>query len=99
MKEKFLSMLAIFPAIGAALCWGGGIILASLGLGSIGFSYFAGLSKFKPLFVLITAGLLYYSYSLIEKRNADKKTRIFFWISAVLSVLIIYYPTILRWIS
>lgn len=99
MKEKLLSVLAIFPAIGAALCWGGGIILASLGLGTIGFSFFANLTKYKPIFVILTAVLLYYTYSLIEKRNADRKTRILFWISALVSVLIIYYPTILRWLS
>jgi hypothetical protein len=75
------------------------LILASLGLGTIGFSYFSNLTKYKPLFVILTGVMLYYSYSLIEKRNAGKNTRILFWISAIISILIIYYPTILRWIS
>lgn len=99
MKEKFLSVLSIFTAISAALCWSGGLILASLGLGTIGTAYFANLTKYKPIFVIITALLLYWSYSIIEKRNSSKGTKILFWISAIVSVFIVYYPTILRFFS
>lgn len=73
--------------------------MASLGLGSVGSAYFANLTKFKPLFVLITGILLYKGYSVIEKKNASKGTKIFFWISAAISILALYYPTILRFIS
>lgn len=73
--------------------------MASLGLGSVGSAYFANLTKFKPLFVLITGILLYKGYSVIEKKNASKGTKIFFWISAAVSILALYYPTILRFIS
>jgi surface polysaccharide O-acyltransferase-like enzyme len=73
--------------------------LASLGLGSVGSAYFANLTKFKPLFVLITGILLYKGYSVMEKKNASKGTKIFFWISAAVSILALYYPTILRFIS
>lgn len=98
MKEKLLSIFSIVPAIFAALCWGGGLIMASLGLG-VSSAYFANLTKYKPLFVIITALMLYASYSIIEKKNSSKKTKIIFWISAVLSILIIYYPTILVFLS
>lgn len=96
MKEKLLSILSVFTAFGAAFCWSGGLILASLGLGTIGSAYLSNLTKYKPIFVIVTAILMYWSYSLIEKRNSSKTTKIIFWVSAVLSILILYYPTILR---
>lgn len=70
--------------------------MASLGLGTAGSAYFANLTKYKPIFVLITGILLYKSYSIIEKKNAGKGTRIFFWLSAAIAILALYYPTILR---
>ena len=96
MKEKFMSVSSIFAAIAASLCWSGGVILASLGLGSIGTAYFANLTKYKPLFVIITGVLLYFAYSNIEKKNANKTTKIIFWVSAILAMFVLYYPTILR---
>lgn len=96
MKEKLLSIASVFTAIFAALCWSGGLILASLGLGTIGVTYFSGLTKYKPLFIILTAILLYWSYSIIEKKNSNRITRIIFWISAVLAILMAYLPTILR---
>lgn len=73
--------------------------MASLGLGTAGSAYFANLTKYKPIFVLITGILIYKSYTIIEKRNAGKGTRIFFWVSAVIAVLALYYPTILRFLG
>lgn len=93
MKEKLLSILSVFTAFGAAFCWSGGLILASLGLGTV---YLSSLTKYKPIFVIVTGILMYWSYSIIEKRNSSKGTKIFFWISAIISILILYYPTILR---
>lgn len=97
MKEKFLSILPIFTSIFATLCWTGGLILAPLGLGALGSAYFANMTKFKPLFVIITVGLLYWSYSIIEKKkNISKITKIIFWISAIVSITVIYLPNILN---
>jgi hypothetical protein len=70
--------------------------LASLGLGTFGAAYFSNLTRYKPIFVLLTAVMLYWSYTIIEKRNSNKKTKVIFWVSATSSILIIYYPTILR---
>ncbi len=95
MKEKLLSIFSIFPAIFAALCWSGGLILASLGLGTFGIAYFSNLTKYKPVFVIITALMLYWSYRLMEKKKANKNTQIIFWISAAVSILILYSPTLL----
>ena len=99
MKEKFLSILSVFTAFGAAFCWSGGLILASLGLGTIGTAYLSNITKYKTIFVIVTAILMYWSYSLIEKRNSSKATKIIFWISAIVSILILYYPNIYGFIS
>lgn len=96
MKEKFLSILSIFTAFGAAFCWSGGLILASLGLGTIGTAYLSNFTKYKPIFVIATAALIYWSYRLIEKRNSNKTTKIIFWTATIISILILYSPTILR---
>lgn len=96
MKERLLSIFSVVPAFFAAFCWGGGLILASLGLGTFGAAYFSNLTKYKPIFVIITALMLYLSYSIIEKKNSSKKTRLIFWLSASASIIIIYYPTLLR---
>ncbi|MGI6382635.1 MAG: hypothetical protein ACOXZT_05355 [Tissierellaceae bacterium] len=73
--------------------------MVPLGLGAIGSAYFSNMTKYKPLFVLLTAGLFILSYRLIEKNNSSRATRIIFWVSALISVLIIYSPTILAWIA
>ena len=99
MKERILSILPIFTSIFATLCWTGGLILAPLGLGALGSAYFANMTRFKPLFVLITAGLLYWAFSIIDKKNSNKMTKILFWISAIISIVIIYLPNILNLIK
>lgn len=96
MKEKILSGLSVFTSLFAALCWTGGILLAPLGLGALGTAYFANLTKFKPLFVLLTGGLIYWSYSIIEKKNSGRKTKIFFWLMFIVSTLLIFSPNILE---
>lgn len=95
MKEKIISALSVFTSLFAALCWTGGILLAPLGLGALGSAYFAGMAKYKPLFVILTTILIYWSYSIIEKRKSSKKTKIFFWIMLTISILILFSPNIL----
>lgn len=99
MKERLLSVLSIFTAFGATFCWTGGLVLASLGLGTIGTAYLSNIVKYKPVFVIMTAILMYWVYNLIEKRNSNKTTKIIFWISAILAILIMYYPAIYSFIS
>ncbi len=95
MKEKILSILSMFSAFFAAMCWTSGLLLAALGLGSVGSAFFANMTKYKPLFVIITGLLIYNSYSLMEKKNASKSSKIIFWISSISAILIIYLPNIL----
>jgi len=75
------------------------LILASLGLGSIGTAYFSNMTKYKPFFVILTAIMMYWAYSIIEKKNPSKGTKIFFWTSAVVSLFILYLPTILGFLN
>lgn len=95
MKEKLLSILSMFSAFFAAMCWTGGLLLAALGLGSVGTAFFANMTKYKPLFVLITGFLIYRSYSMMEKKGASKTSKTIFWISSIIAILIIYSPNIL----
>lgn len=95
MKEKVLSGLSVFTSLFAALCWTGGILLAPLGLGALGTAYFSGMTKYKPLFVILTGALIYWSYSIIEKKNSSKKTKVFFWLMFIISTLLIFSPNIL----
>lgn len=99
MKEKLLSIFSIFTASFAALCWSGGLILATLGLGSAGTAYFSNMTKYKPFFTIITGIMIYWSYSIMEKKGANKKTQVFFWASGLFSMLILYSPTIIRLFS
>lgn len=95
MKEKLLSISSIFTAIFATLCWTGGLILAPLGLGALGSAYFANMTKYKPLFVILTVGLLYWSYSIIEKKKSSKSTKLIFWIAAIIAIFVMYLPNII----
>ena len=95
MKEKILSVSSIFTAIFATLCWTGGLILAPLGLGALGSAYFANMTKYKPLFVVLTVGMLYWSYTIIEKKKSNKATKIIFWFAAIIAIFIMYLPNII----
>lgn len=99
MKEKIISAFSVFTSIFAALCWTGGILLAPLGLGALGTAYFANMTKYKPLFVILTGLLIYWSYSIIEKKNSNKNTKVFFWIMFIVSTLILFSPNILEYLK
>lgn len=97
MKEKIMSILSVFTSLFATLCWTGGLILAPLGLGALGSAYFANMGRFKPLFTVITVALLYWSFTIIynKDRKSSMVTKIIFWISAILSLIILYLPVTL----
>ena len=96
LKEKLMSVSSVFSAIFAMMCWSGGLVLTALGLGTVGSSFFANMTRYKPLFVMISAFLLYRSYSVIEREGASNFTKIVFWLSATLSILILYSPIIFK---
>ena len=69
--------------------------MAPLGLGALGSAYFANMTKYKPLFVILTVGLLYWSYSIIEKKKSSKSTKLIFWIAAIIAIFVMYLPNII----
>jgi methionyl-tRNA synthetase len=69
--------------------------LASLGLGASGFAFLGGLSKYRSLFVVLTGIALATGYWLMDSRKTSKSSKIVYWISAVLAILMLYLPTIL----
>jgi len=84
MKEKLMGLSSILTALFASLCWSGTLILATLGLGSLGSAYFSNMTQYKPLFVLITGILIYKGYTQLEKKKASKSTKVFFYVSSVI---------------
>lgn len=73
--------------------------MSLLGLGAIGSAYFSNMSRFKPLFVILTMAFLYWAYSIIEKKKSSRFTEIIFYIAAIVSVIIIYLPNILNFMD
>jgi len=73
MREKLASVGAVVAASLASICCLGPLVLASLGLGSLGLA--AGLVKYRPIFLAVTAVLLgfafYHTYRRRELRCAD----------------------------
>ncbi|MDR7856650.1 hypothetical protein [Tissierella sp.] len=57
------------------------------------------MTKYKPLFVILTAGLLYWSYSIIEKKRSSKTTKVIFWLAAIISIIIVYLPNIIGMVN
>lgn len=73
MKEKLAAVGAVLSASLASICCLGPLVLAGLGLGGLGLA--AGLTKYRPLFLGITAVLLgvalFLTYRRREVRCAD----------------------------
>ena len=102
MKGKSAVTFAgtIVSAILASVCCIGPLILAGLGIGSIG--VFSSLERYRPLFILITFALIgtafYFTYR--KKKTADacceiKKNRIkkiILWVIAVIAFALLLFP-------
>lgn len=99
MKEKMLSIFSIFPALLATLCWGGGLLLATLGLGTAGFAFLSNIAPYRNVFLFLSFLTLFLSYNMVEKKNSKKSNKIIFSISATLVVIILYAPFLLRLIT
>ncbi|HHT9105956.1 MAG TPA: mercuric transporter MerT family protein [Candidatus Wujingus californicus] len=102
MKGKSAVTFAgtIVSAILASVCCIGPLILAGLGIGSIG--AFSSLERYRSLFILITFALIgtafYFAYR--KKKTTDacceiKKNRIkkiILWVIAVIAVALLLFP-------
>lgn len=102
MKAKSVSTLAgtIVAAILASSCCIGPLVLAGLGIGSIG--AFSSLEKYRPIFMLVTFAFIgmafYFTYRKKNGEDACCKTRtnrikkIALWVITVVAVGLMLFP-------
>jgi hypothetical protein len=64
-------------------------------LGASGFAFLGGLSKYRSLFVVLTGIMLAAGYWLMDSKKTTKSSKIIYWISALIAVIMLYLPTIL----
>lgn len=98
MISVLFNILAIVSSIFASMCCSGQYILNSLGI-NMNISFFAKMASLKPLFVLITGIFIVLSYNTIENKNLNKNYKIIFWIMTIISIFILYSPSILMLIN
>lgn len=67
MKNKLISIAAIVSAALASVCCIGPLVLAALGLGSLGAA--AGLTRYRPLFLVLTAIVLAIGFYLAYRKR------------------------------
>ena len=97
MKEKFAGVGAVLSAFAASACCTGPLILASLGLGGIGFA--AALAPYRGVFLALTAGFLIVAFVLAYRKrdvrcadgscvrqSASRATKAFLWAVTVLAI-------------
>lgn len=92
-------------AVGASLCCVAPLVLVSLGLGGAWLSSLTQLEPLRPMFVVITLGLLALAWRKLYRQpslcEADKpcadaavlrRQRLFFWLAAALLLLLLAFP-------
>jgi hypothetical protein len=73
----------------------GPVIFLSLGLGGIGLTYLDFLAPYRPLFVVLAAGSLYFAHKYMEKGNPSKLTKITVWVSTVFVFVFMIMPMLI----
>lgn len=96
MKEKLLGFGAAISSLLAMLCWVGPVIFLSLGLGGIGLASLDFLAPYRPLFVILAAGSLYFAHKYMEKGTPSKLTKIAVWVSTVFVFIFMITPMFIR---
>ena len=104
MNNKLVGLAAFFSAGLASICCVGPIILAGLGVGSLGLA--AGLTQYRPLFLGMTAVVLgagfYYAYrkrsvacadGTCEARSGSRTIKAGLWGLTALTVALATFPT------
>lgn len=104
MKEKISGIGALISAAFASICCLGPLVLAGLGLGGVGLA--AGLVRYRPLFLVLTAVLLavafYFTYrkkevacpdGTCEFRSGNKTMKTTLWIITVITIGVATFPT------
>lgn len=68
MKNKLVAIAAVVTAALASVCCIGPLVLAALGLGSLGAA--AGLTRYRPLFLVLTAIILAVGFYLAYRKRS-----------------------------
>lgn len=106
MKSKSVTTITgtISAAILASSCCLGPLILAGLGIGSIGI--FSSLEKYRPLFMIITFAFIGMAFYLayrkkkseeccdINKVKMDRIKKVSLWVISVIAVCLLLFPYI-----
>lgn len=105
MKTTLPGMGGVTAAFGSALCCGGPVVAASLGVSGAGLSAF---EPFRPVFLAATAGFLLFGFWQLDREEkaacdvdkpcADpavrKRMKVTLWVATVIAVAFATFP---RW--
>lgn len=104
MKTALPGVGGVTAALGSALCCGGPVVAASLGVSGAGLSAF---EPFRPYFLVATAALLIFGFWQLDREEkaacepgkacADPATRkrmkITLWVATVIAVVFATFPS------
>ncbi len=102
MNKKLMALAALGSAGLASICCIGPLVLAGLGIGSLGF---AALSRYRPLFLVLTVIILiaafYFAYrkrsapcadGSCEQRPGSRSVKTVLWVVTVLAAAMAVFP-------
>ncbi len=105
MEMKPALWASTFAAIGASLCCVAPLVLVTLGLGGAWLSSLTQLEPFRPIFVVLTLGLLTVAWLKLYRQPAvcepgkacansavQRRQRFIFWSVAALLLLLLTFP-------
>ncbi len=92
LKTVSQSLAGITSWFFATMCWVGPVILAFLGLGTFGLSFFERLAPFRPIFILIGIFSMYKLILKIEKKDISKGYKIFIYSAIFIMFIFIMLP-------
>lgn len=105
MNMKPTLWASALAAIGASLCCVAPLVLVSLGLGGAWLSTLTQLEPYRPIFVVLTLGLLSFAWVKLYRQPAvcapgracadgavQRRQRFIFWSVAALLLLLLTFP-------
>ena len=105
MNMKPTLWAGALAAVGASLCCVAPLVLVSLGLGGAWLSTLTGLEPYRPIFIVLTLGLLALAWNKLYRQPAvcepgracadgavQRRQRLIFWSVAALLLLMLAFP-------
>jgi len=105
MNMKPTLWASALAAVGASLCCVAPLVLISLGLGGAWMSSLTGLEPYRPIFIVLTLGLLALAWTQLYRQSAvckpgracadgtvQRRQRLIFWSVAALLLLLLTFP-------